>query len=282
MTDDNKIINCLVCKQSECKKIAQRKCVGIFKCSNCGITFAVGEEKRSNVDTVVDTDPRFYETARTDFNEQLRLAKKILPHRIREYKKRLASPCKRILEIGCGTGAYAKAFDELGIQYTAVELDPEIAKFARQNTQSNIVNLDFTKFECEERFDVVFASQVFEHILEPDICLKKVKDLAPGGLLHFDVPNHQSLIALLRKFMSKTEYGFIQPPYHMIAYTPDVLSQRLQKNGFRDIQTWQLPNDHKTWGQLTANSGFLSWISYRVAQLMQRGSLLTAIAKIPD
>jgi 2-polyprenyl-3-methyl-5-hydroxy-6-metoxy-1,4-benzoquinol methylase len=282
MTDDNKIINCLVCKQSECEKIAQRKCVGIFKCSNCGITFAVGEEKRSNVDTVIDTDPRFYETARIDFNEQLRLAKKILPHRIREYEKRLASPCKRILEIGCGTGAYAKAFDELGIQYTAVELDPEIAKFARQNTQSNIVNLDFTKFECEERFDVVFASQVFEHILEPDICLKKVKDLAGGGLLHFDVPNHQSLIALIRKFMSKTEYGFIQPPYHMVAYTPDVLSQRLQKNGFRDIQTWQLPNDHKTWGQLTANSGFLSWISYRVAQLMQRGSLLTAIAKIPD
>ena len=128
----------------------------------------------------------------------------------------------------------------------------------------------------------MFASQVFEHVLEPDIFLKKVKDLAPGGLLHFDVPNHQSLIALARKFVSKTEYGFIQPPYHMIAYTPDVLRQRLVKNGFDDVQTWQLPNDDKTWGQLTNNSGLLNWTSYRVSQLLQRGSLLTALAKIPQ
>ena len=282
MTDDNKTANCLVCKQSGQKKISQREHVEIFQCSKCGIIYAVGEEKRSNVNTVVDTDPGFYESAMSGFEEQLQIAKNILPRRIQAYEKRLESPCKRILEIGCGTGAYAKAFDELGLHYTAVELDPKIAEFARQNTQSNIMNLDFAKFESEERFDVVFASQVFEHILEPDIFLNKVKDLAPGGLLHLDVPNHQSLISLVRKATSKTEYGFIQPPYHMIAYTPDVLRQRIQKNGFNDVQTWQLPNDHKIWGQLKLNSGLVNWTSYRVAQILQRGSLLTAIAKIPE
>lgn len=273
--------SCLICKQSGQKKIARRQNVNIFECANCLITFAIGEQKRSNVQTVVDTDPDFYEATMGGFDQQLEYAQQILPNRIKEYSKLLGKPCTSLLEVGCGTGAYAKAFDNLGLTYTAVELDPEIAKFASEKTSSQIINADFTKFESTSRYDVVFASQVFEHILEPDVFLKKAQELAPGGILHLDVPNHQSLLASARKIASKTDYGFIQPPYHMISYTANVLRQRLEQNGFNDVQVLQLPNDHKTWGQLNISSGLLTWATYRIADLFGRGSLLTAIAKAP-
>lgn len=273
---------CLICKNENQKRIAQRKHVSIFKCSNCQITFAIGEEKRSNVDNVVDTHPGFYETTMKKFDYQLSLAKKIVPVRIKEYSRLLGRPCERVLEIGCGTGAYAKAFDELDLDYTAVELDPEIARFAIEKTQSKIVNEDFTKFQSDTRYDVVFASQVFEHILEPDLFLKKVTELAPGGLLHLDVPNHLSLIASIRKYISKTDYGFIQPPYHMISYTPDVLRRRLEQNGFSEVKVFPLSNDDPTWGQLNINKDLLNWALYRVAGMFRKGSLLTAIAKVPQ
>lgn len=229
---------------------------------------------------VVDTDPDFYKSTIARFQNQVEIARSILPGRIRAYEALLGRNLTSVLEIGCGAGAYAVAYSELNIRYKAIEIEPEIARIAKETTGADIQCEDFSAFMPNTPFDVVFASQVVEHARDPKPFLRSVQRAAPNGLLHIDVPNHSSLVATARKFVSRIDYGFIQPPYHMLAYSEPSLTYLLSDNGFHDVQVKSYRNDHPVWGQLVTSRSIASRAVYTVAGLLGRGSLLTALARV--
>jgi hypothetical protein len=104
--------------------------------------------------------------------------------------------------------------------------------------------------------------------------------LAPNGLLHIDVPNHGSIVSTIRKKVSKTEYGFIQPPYHMLAYTATSLRLLLEREAMKDVIVRAYSNDDEVWGQLTHNVSWVTKMVFGVGRATGRGSLLTAFAKV--
>lgn len=65
---------------------------------------------------------------------------------------------KSIIEVGCATGAYARAFEELGVSYTGVEFEGDIAQKARERTQMNIIHVNFMDLCLSTEFDVFFCS----------------------------------------------------------------------------------------------------------------------------
>ena len=165
------------------------------------------------------------------FDSQLAVARKILPARISAYEAILKRPVRTILEIGCGSGAYARAFDEMGLEYCAIEIDRDMASFALERSGSNIIAGDFVEIEIANEYDIVFFSQVLEHVKNPCRFLQKAKSIAHNGLIHFDVPNQNGLAASLRKMNSKTCYGSIEFPFHMIGYNDHALKAMLEALG---------------------------------------------------
>ena len=95
-------------------------------------------------------------------------------------------------------------------------------------------------------------------------------------MLHVDVPNHDSLVSRIRKRTSRSEYGFIQPPYHMLAYTPTTLRQALVRAGLADIDVRSYSNDDPVWRQLVYHTTLAIRLAYAAAKLTGMGSLLTA------
>ena len=79
-----------------------------------------------------------------------------------------------------------------------------------------------------------------------------LKILKPGGVLHLEIPNHLSLSSSIRKIspILSYDYGFIQPPMHMRAYSSHTIKQLFEKNQLiiRDIFTCS--NNDLTWGQV--------------------------------
>ena len=63
----------------------------------------------------------------------------------------------------------------------------------------NVIYGDFLKTSFKKKFDILFASQVLEHIDEPDTFNKCNEVLSKDGILHIDVPNDKSLISYVRK-----------------------------------------------------------------------------------
>src|SRR3546814_17780185 len=50
-------------------------------------------------------------------------------------------------------------------------------------------------------FDIIFLSQVFEHVRSPDMFLRNAwAALRPGGVIYIDVPNAAGLTAVIRRW----------------------------------------------------------------------------------
>jgi len=200
--------------------------------------------------------------------------------RIKTYESLLGRPLKKILEVGCGDAAWAKAFIERGIQYQGLEIIPSLVDFSqKKGLQVDLCELQ--KWCRWEEYDVIFASQVVEHVTTPvAFILDAVKCLKPGGIVHFDVPNHSGLISLVHKYLhANRRYGAIEPPHHLIGYSPLSMKTLLERANLEPVLVEGLRNDDPRLGQILLKSSMLNRLVYVLGGLIGRGSLLTGIAK---
>lgn len=96
--------------------------------------------------------------------------------------------CENALEIGCGTGAFARLLAERSKRVTALDLSSEMIRIAR--TRSNTVhNLEFQLADAmtynfpESHFDYVCSIATLHHLQQRDLLLKIKHALRPGGVL---------------------------------------------------------------------------------------------------
>ncbi len=124
---------------------------------------------------------------------------------------------KRVLELGCATGYMSRVFREQGCQVVAVEIDARAAARASAHCERVIVGdierIDLDAELGDDRFDVVVAADVLEHLKDPVPTLLTVKrHLRPAGYIVASVPNvaHGSVrLALLGGEFPYSERGLL-------------------------------------------------------------------------
>lgn len=137
---------------------------------------------------------------------------------------------RRVLDFGCGTGAnltvpLAKRFPH--IQFIGVDSDEASIVHARRTC--GIRNLDFRLYPREfafgEDFDLIVASEVLEHVEEPDAFLAQLRgSLTQGGALLVTIPNGYgpfelaSLVATLLQLSGL--YALLRKLRHILSATP--------------------------------------------------------------
>ena len=132
-------------------------------------------------------------------------------------------------DIGCGPGVFYKAYNEMSINWTGVEVSPFWIEFGKKKNKIPILNQNLN--EIKEKFDIVTAHQVLEHVENPITFINQIlRILRPGGILHLEVPNNLSITSSLRKIspILSYDYGFIQPPMHMRAYCSQTIKNYLK------------------------------------------------------
>jgi SAM-dependent methyltransferase len=163
-----------------------------------------------------------------------------------------------LLEIGVGGGAVgfrrARRFS-----YTGLELDEESFALAQERLQglaeARVILGDESRLSSEDRFDVVCAFEVLEH-LEDDLgALRRWRGLLnPGGLLVVSTP------AQGHRFGPWDDLAG-----HYRRYDPDALVHRMREAGLEDVgfRTYGFPLGY-----------LLEWGRNRVASRRARGGAM--------
>ena len=111
--------------------------------------------------------------------------------------------------------------------------------------------------------------------------MEKLKILLnPGGLIHLELPNQNSLTSRLRQISSKVslDYGFIQPPMHLRAYRKETIQFMFDRLNLKSKMVFVCGNTDKIWGQVREYS-ITQKVVYNLTGKTGLGSLLIGIAK---
>ncbi len=128
----------------------------------------------------------------------------------------LPRPIGRALDVGCGEGGVGRSLRAAGAtEVHGIEVNPSAAVIARDTLDSvyeGTVEAALLGGELPSPFDTICCYDVLEHLADPSIVLRGLRELAADGArLHISVPNarHFSLVwdLVARGTFGYTEWG---------------------------------------------------------------------------
>lgn len=145
------------------------------------------------------------------------------------------------LDIGCGTGILVDLLNRNGVQAVGVDSSEAAINFANGTKRGRyyVSDGDLPDKIGAERYGLVSALQLIEHLRDPGPFLEGVKDiLGDGGYLLVETPNVRCYrpYSLWRNLFG----GIVGAPDHRIVYGPKSLAAMLESHGFeiRMMTTW--------------------------------------------
>lgn len=165
--------------------LAARRCVTgsieLRSCQNCGLVFnalfdAAVLEYDTQYDNSLDFSPAFRAYAED-------LAREL----VSVYDLRR----KRIVEVGCGNGAFLQSLCSQG-RNTGIGFDPSFSGDEDPHSDVKFVRAYFGREEAEQGFDFLCCRHVLEHLEKPFEFLRMLSGISagsPAATFYFEVPN---------------------------------------------------------------------------------------------
>ncbi len=161
--------------------------VDLFRCANCGFTFfdprfAGGEALYRELE-----DPTYYTGARPEFQRTIEFARKHHLH--------------RVLDVGCGAGAFLDQARAAGLETVGLELNKTAAAVARAKGHPifDVLLHEIDPAQAGSKFDLITLFQVVEHVTEPVAVMRAAAArLNLGGFISIAVPSEDGLLKYVR------------------------------------------------------------------------------------
>jgi 2-polyprenyl-3-methyl-5-hydroxy-6-metoxy-1,4-benzoquinol methylase len=147
---------------------------------------------------------------------------------------------RRVLDIGCGNGAFLDFARERGWEIAGVDikLSPDARELGCLLWEGRLQDINFGS----SGFDLIRLNHVLEHTQDPVSELKICRELLePNGILFISVPNIAGLSPRLKSLQSRLmlkshRWRHYAAMHHLFFFSPDTLKLIVEKAGFRVLK----------------------------------------------
>lgn len=218
-------LSCPVCQGTRISSVfVSKNGYPIVRCDDCHVVFTDAR----TAPPPSELYPTF-DQSDTAALRGVRAAMSVFRRQRAAFVRSVAAPPARVLDYGCGNGAFAGYMAHAG--YESVGLEPfSLGTTARSG------NLTLMQAPLEEAaaelgtFDVITLWHVLEHVPAPVDVLQKLKALLrPGGTLVVSVPN----LASWQGALFGGAWFHLDPPRHLVHFERDTLRDCLGRAGLR-------------------------------------------------
>ena len=184
---------------------------------------------------------------------------------------------RRVLDVGCASGALLAAARSSGWSTLGVELTASVAARAAERHGVEVVHGGLQDVGRERGpFGLITMFHVLEHVLDPAATLRRAAELlAPDGAIFVELPNWNSVGRTLKR----ARWAQMKPPEHINFFTPSTLRAALATAGLEAVDV------HTSYPSLTdrAHGGrprdAAAALVARAASWVGRGGYLQAVGR---
>lgn len=253
---------CLLCRSPGLKEVFHIKCDRYVWCSDCSLVYR--EEISSTKEKALYSSDAYYQE---QSGHRLQVREATFRQSLNDIE-RIKRP-GRLLDVGCGDGAFLHLARARGWQTHGVEISPAACQ------QATALGLEIVQGELMEAgfrdsfFDVVTLHNVLDHLPDPLVELREIRRiLKPGGLLFIRVPNgafHVGLLRISRRF----ERYLVFHPY---CFTPKAIRRCLELAEYTHIRVANAvltPADPYGISPIGRDTGIqlIKWAVYAISQI---------------
>jgi 2-polyprenyl-3-methyl-5-hydroxy-6-metoxy-1,4-benzoquinol methylase len=227
----------------------------VVRCGECGLQFTSPRPDVSTIGRFYPAEYRPHHRARVKSRHSRRGKLAVLFGRVSERRGMPWHGRGRLLDFGCGGGAYLARMHRQGWTVTGLDASAETAERARSAVGVPVLFGTLPHSDLSpESFDVVTMWGSLEHVHDPLAVLTAARRLlAPGGRLFVAVPNIDSTAF---RWFGAAWFG-LDLPRHLTHFTPATLRRMLERADFR--VTALRPIRHVEWlrssARLAVNTG---------------------------
>lgn len=276
---------CPLCQSKNIKPFLKRKEKDLMICLECNLVFVHPFPSKKEVEKIY-TQEEFIKRASNDptkagfsiYLKEETLIRKRFKRRvalIKKFKKK-----GKLLDIGCSTGFFLSEAQKAGYDVYGIDIMDFAVDFCRKRGLKNVFKGTLEKVKLpREKFDIIVAMEILEHLWDPKVFLKKVSQLLnQEGILLVSVPNRKSLGARL---MGKFWVGY-HNYQHLFIFEPETMKRLFSQYGFKVVKA---EYEEVYWGFLDViveRAGhYYSYKTVKIVRVLTKILGLLGISKIP-
>jgi 2-polyprenyl-3-methyl-5-hydroxy-6-metoxy-1,4-benzoquinol methylase len=228
MSTTNGTAICPICKTTDVRFYCRKDSADYHDCATCGLIYQSPIPTRASM--VAYADAEYEAGAYREYVAARTMKIRHFEDRMGQLQSRVARG--RLLDVGCSCGYFMEVAAAQGFEVRGVEFSRSAIAAASPHIRERIVHGSLEDLPADERFDLISAFDLIEHVPDPAAFLAQCRQrLAPDGMVVLSTPDTDHF---LRPLM-RSRWPMLQPMQHLHLFSARALKQTLEAAGFTDV-----------------------------------------------
>lgn len=267
---------CCLCGGTQWEVVEEVPPISVVRCT-CGLVFVTPQPPRQVLEHAYE------EAYYRPWEKQVVLRSKMWQQRLLRVET-FVSPPGRMLDVGCGTGAFLEVAEERGWDVTGTEFSAYAIKVAEARRFRVLKGEVWEAKLPAEAFDVVTCWHVIEHVADPKRVMEEIyRVLRPGGVLVLATPNVADHIFRAAYIIARRRRPVFYEPdereVHLFNFSEQTLRALATTVHFQVVEVGFDRGAAAEWGKRVVNE--LAYLWYRLTRI-NWGMALELVCRKPD